>query len=179
MTDMPTIDPRVVGPPPERRAARVVGEMVHSANAPGSRASWWLRSTGPKAVLGSPIAQRRLADRLRKAAGRAILDLRVRSGKRGNFVLDVFDPARDDTIVSGDPMPEKPWLECSATVWPYKNEKFAITLLLMTHHAMLAERARRFICWTLCASCSARTPLSRPLVSRRSAIWSPRRACLH
>jgi hypothetical protein len=28
MTDMPIIDPRVTGPPPERHAARIVAEMV-------------------------------------------------------------------------------------------------------------------------------------------------------
>jgi hypothetical protein len=79
----------------------------------------------------------------------------MRTGKRGNFVLAivewcVFDPAKDDTILLGDPLPKKPWLECLATVFPFKrwDEQFTVRLFLMSHHAM-----QRLAEW-----CGARTP---------------------
>jgi hypothetical protein len=169
MAAMPTIDPRVIGPPPERHAARVVGEMVRWLAGERARLSGELMVAfdRSKSKFGSPIAQRRLADRLRKAGGKALLDLRLRTGKRGNFVLSVvewyvYDPARHETIFSFDPLREKPWLECSASVWPAKrrDDKFTVTLFSMSHHAMqrLAER------------CGARAP--DDLLAAMRELWS-------
>jgi hypothetical protein len=47
-------------------------------------------------------------------------------------------------------MPEKPWLECSASILPFKKrgDKFTVTLFLLSHHAM-----QRFV-----ERCGARTP---------------------
>jgi hypothetical protein len=74
---MPTIDPRVVGPPPERHAAGAVGDMVRWLVGERARLTCELGAAlhRSKSRFGIRSMQRRLADRLRKAGGMAILDL--------------------------------------------------------------------------------------------------------
>jgi hypothetical protein len=73
----------------------------------------------------------------------------------------VHDPVRNGMILRGDPLPDKPWLQCSATVWPCKrrDEQWTVTLFLLSHHAMrrLAER------------CGARTPFD--LLAAVDELW--------
>jgi hypothetical protein len=46
-----------------------------------------LRLSRHEADAAAPIVQRRLADRLRKAGGKGVLDLKLRTGKRGEFSI--------------------------------------------------------------------------------------------
>lgn len=141
---LPVIDPRIVGPPPERHAARVVGEMVRWLAGERARLSAELLAVllNSRSRFGSPVAQRRLADRLRRAGGKAILDLRLRPGKRGNFILAivewfVYDASRNEAISPTDSIPEKPWLACEATVWPYKKHDGQFTVTARTPFDLL------------------------------------------
>jgi hypothetical protein len=165
---VPTIDPNVVGAPPERHAARVVAAMARWLVEERARLSDAVVDAirQHKSRFGNPVAQRRLAERLRKAGGKAILDLRLRTGKRGKFMMAivdwcVFDVARDDVIYVGHRVPEKPWLVCSVTflVPKQKKQSFSTKLFLLSHHAMqrLAER------------CRVRTP--DDLIAAMQALW--------
>jgi hypothetical protein len=64
----------------------MVAEMVKWLAGERSRLSGELLAQS-KSRFGSPVAQRRLADRMRKAGGKALLDLRLRPGKRGNLTI--------------------------------------------------------------------------------------------
>lgn len=63
MSAMPVIDPRVIGPPPERHAARVVAEMVKWLAGERARLSGEVSAAlhRSKSRFGSPIAQQRPA----------------------------------------------------------------------------------------------------------------------
>lgn len=173
---IPTIDPNIVGAPPERHAARVVAAMArwllgHHAMLD---ADIWAALMRSRSRFGSPKAQERLAARLLKAG---MLDAKVETGKRGKFTLvlidwHLFDPVRNEAVeskptvrrrngriikvesVQYDPVPERPWLECAAIMMPFdpRNkdlESTRLRLFVVSHHAMqrLAQR------------CSARAPL--------------------
>lgn len=78
--------------------------------------------------------------------------MRVRTGKRGRFVLElvewgVYDPSaidNDDVAI-----PLEPWLECFATVCRFPNEPRTWRLFVVSHHAMTRSVQR----------CNARAPI--------------------
>lgn len=160
MKHIPVIDPRIIGPPPEKHASRVVGDMTRWLVV--ERHRLWVdiisairRSRG---YFGSPKSQQRLAARMKKAGGKAIIDIYCKTGKRGVFTIYIVDWVIYDHIKgkmiwqNDETMIERPWLACSLTKMPIgqKDEELdrGVILFALTHHAMqrLAER------------CGARTP---------------------
>ena len=144
------------GPPPERHAARVVGEMCRWLAGEQWRINALLkeymaaeaRRGGTR--LGNPKAQRRFAERLVMHAGsRGLIDIKLTPGKRGHYALLVAywalaAPGAETPLWQDDPIPERPWLTCVAELRAPKDPELErITRpVTLTHHAMqrLAER---------------------------------------
>src|SRR5215831_8140952 len=107
-----------VGPPPERYADRVVAEMMRDMAK--QHATLWdaIHDVVKTSRGGSPKAQRKLAERIKRAgAYRTFLT----EGKRGRFEILIYDftgydVARDAEITGDDLIPEKPWISCNASV---------------------------------------------------------------
>jgi len=107
-----------VGPPPERYADRVVAEMMRDMAR--THATLWdaIHDVVKTSRGGSPKAQRKLAERIKRAgAYRTFLT----EGKRGRFEILIYDftgydVARDAEITGDDPIPEKPWISCNVSV---------------------------------------------------------------
>jgi hypothetical protein len=140
--------PRIlsVGPPPERHAARVVAEMCHWLVDERQRLSLAMREAlaASRSRLGSPKAQIRFVHRMRKAGGKALVDLQLTPGKQARFELiwvtwSVMGPD-DRDLRPGEPMPDKPLLSLDTACMTKKDIDFR-QVFVLTHHAMqrLAE----------------------------------------
>jgi len=139
-----------VGAPPERHADRVVAEIMRQLAE--RRARLW--PTIEEALLnssdGSPKAQRKMAERLRRAGATSV---KLTPGKRGRYTLHIYDrtgwdPTRDEEITVGDPIPEKPWIACHLTIIESRGQGrggdiTSSPVLFITHHA-LSRTAQRF-----------------------------------
>ena len=161
------------GPPPERHAARVVGEMCQWL----AGEQWRIRAVFSEymaaearrggARLGNPKAQGRFAARLKKhAASRGLIDIQLTRGKRGHYALDLVywvlaAPHAEMPLWQHDLIPERPWLTCvTHHLVPKEPELERATRdVTLTHHAMqrLAER------------CGART--TDDLISALGQLW--------
>jgi hypothetical protein len=139
-----------VGPPPERHADRVVGEMMrHLAEQQKE-----IREALAQIIAGgyrsaSPRAQKRLELRLRRAGASGTS---LTAGKKGKYSLRFFDPTgwdptRDRQILPGNPIPDKPWLACNITelINPGKEQPpqiYSVPVVFVTHH-VLSRAAQR------------------------------------
>ena len=86
--DWPTI--RSEGPPPERHADRVISEMTRWMYDDLLKFGPWMEALFNSADVGSPKAQQRLVDRLRKLGVPALLSVGLQPDKRGIFALVLF-----------------------------------------------------------------------------------------
>lgn len=139
-----------IGPPPERHADRVVGNMLREMAT--KRAEAWKRYY---AILkhssdGSPAAQRKIASRIWKAGACRVT---VETGKRGKYTLQFVDITgwnqfTDTEIKQGDPVPTRPWLACFLnsieSLGNGRNRYNPISkpVVLIAHHA-LSRAAQR------------------------------------
>jgi len=140
-----------VGPPPERYADRVVAEMMREMAK--THATLWdtIHDVVKTSRGGSPKAQRKLAERIKRAgAYRTFLD----EGKRGKFEIMIYDftgydIAHDAEIRRGDRIPDKPWISCNLSVLTSPGngrdmiEVHARPILFISVHA-LSRMAQRF-----------------------------------
>jgi len=107
-----------VGPPPERHADRVVAEMMREVAK--NHATLWdeIQLVIVDSRGGSPKAQRKLAERIKRAGA---LHTKLWPGKRGKYEIMIYDftgydPSRNKEIGDGDPIPEKPWIACNLSM---------------------------------------------------------------
>ena len=145
-----------IGPPPEAHAQRIAGEMARWLIAQGEKRWKAMSEIVKTAKDGNPTAQWRFARRLAKAAGPAVFDVGVATGKRGKYTMRF---SCWTGWVNGKPtadvakLPDRPWLGIGWMTVTNKGNYQAdfddYIWLLINHHAMarLAER------------CGARTPL--------------------
>ena len=145
-----------IGPPPEAHAQRIAGEMARWLIVQSEKRWKAMAKVVEKAKDGNPTAQWKLAHRLAAAAGPAVFDLAVQTGKRGRYVMRFAcwtGWVNGEPTSSGQALPERPWLGVGwmtvTNKGGYHAEFDDYIWLLVNHHAMarLAER------------CGARTPL--------------------
>lgn len=133
-----------VGPPPERHADRVVAEMMRQLARDHSRLWDTIAKVAADSSDGSPRAQRKMEERIKRAGA---LTTELRPGKRGRYTLLIYDltgydQRRDAPIQLGDPVPERPWISCNLTALESKGggknevELSSRPILFITHHAM-------------------------------------------
>jgi hypothetical protein len=133
-----------IGLPPERHADRVVAEMMRDLAR--KHATLWdtLTEVISSCRGGSPKAQAKLAERIKRAGA---YHTKLYPGKRGKFMIMIhdftgFDPWRDKEIGFGDPVPEKPWISGNISLLQSPGggrdtlEVNSRPLLFITHHAM-------------------------------------------
>jgi hypothetical protein len=139
-----------VGLPPERHADRVVAAMMRQLAE--TRKTLWetIAETIADSSDGSPKAQRKMEQRIRRAGA---VRTELTPGKRGRYTLLIYDftgwcPSRDAEIQIGDKIPENPWIACNIGVLRSEGrgrEKVsyrARPILFITHHA-LSRAAQR------------------------------------
>jgi hypothetical protein len=111
-----------------------------------NHASLWLavRAAIVASSDGSPKAQRKMEERIRRAGA---LETYLTPGKRGQYRLLIFDrlgwdPRRDAFILPDDPVPERPWIACNFTSVESEGRGREMVsyesrpALFITHHAM-------------------------------------------
>jgi hypothetical protein len=103
-----------IGPPPERYAQRMTGEMMHALARKYTVAldEVW-RIVLNAATDGGRRAQQKLKERIAQTG--TVFSVQLRPGKRGRYRISMtaltgWDPRRDAIIEVGDPVPERPWL---------------------------------------------------------------------
>lgn len=141
-----------IGVPRDIHAERIVGEMLRFLH--DRRREMYERATIAVAVnqMGTPKGQTRAVERLTKAMGLALLDIRLKPAKRGKFVLEVvdwglWDPAKDDLLSDTDLAPPTTvWLAAVRNVSTGVNYRVVTQTtapMIVTHHACarLAQRA--------------------------------------
>jgi len=139
-----------VGLPPERHADRVVAEMMRELAK--KRAVLWgeMQAAILDSADGNPRAQRKLEQRILRAGA---MTTRLTPGKRGRYMLEIYDytgwdAGRDEEIIIGDRIPQKPWIVCYLNVLRSKGggrderELKSRALLFITHHC-LSRMAQR------------------------------------
>jgi hypothetical protein len=89
------------GPPPERHAARIVVETCRWLHAEELRLGQLTNEQIPRTRMGTPTAQIKFAQRLVKAAGKALVEIKLKPGKRGKFVF--ADSRLDHLRPGGEP----------------------------------------------------------------------------
>jgi hypothetical protein len=139
-----------VGLPPERHADRVVAAMMRQL----AETRKTLGETIVEAIVdssdGSPKAQRKMEQRIRRAGA---VQTELTPGKRGKYTIIIYDftgwcPSRDAEIQIGDKIPEKPWIACNIGVLRSEGagrERVSYRtrpVLFITHHA-LSRAAQR------------------------------------
>ena len=157
-----------VGAPPERHADRVVAEMLRQLAE--TRARLWpaMWQAIDSSSDGSPKAQRKMAERIRRAGA---LDVELEPGKRGCYNLTFYhsagwNPIKNDSIEQGDTIPKLPWIVYYVTTVESKGKGSSeikvssSPLLFVTHHA-LSRIAQRF---------GART--TEHLLNASTVIWN-------
>jgi hypothetical protein len=157
-----------VGLPPEKHADRVVAEMLRFI----AREQQARRARPPlvhKAISdGSPKAQARMVERIRRSGGPIVIDVKLTPGKRGRYLIElydwcVWDDQRGIEINPGDAIPNRPWLACNVTgiegIGDSERRVESHNALFVTHHA-LSRLAQR---------CGARTV--DDLIAAAKALW--------
>jgi hypothetical protein len=104
--------------PPERHADRIVGEMLRYIAREHVNAITQVKTTVREMMPGNPKAQARMVERLKRIVGINLIDIKLEPGKRGRYVIELYDWAayddnRGDEIRPEDRLPEKPWLVCT------------------------------------------------------------------
>jgi hypothetical protein len=114
MNVAPTI--RSVGPPPERHAERIVDEFLAHLHDRRRRLYATATVVARPEQMGTPKGQLRACERIRKAMGDTLLDIRLKPATRGRFAMQVIDwgvwsPAANNLVSDADPLPlTKVWL---------------------------------------------------------------------
>jgi hypothetical protein len=140
----PSVAIRSVGRPPERHADRVVAEMMRQLARDHSRLWDTIAEVAADSSDGSPRAQRKMQERIKRAGP---LTTELWPGKRGRYTLLIYDltgydQRRDAAIQLGDPVPERPWISCNLTVLTSEGrgrnrvELRSRPMLFVTHHAV-------------------------------------------
>jgi len=136
-----------VGLPPEIHADRVVGEMLRWLAA--EHAGAWKRVQAAIRPAGTPKAQARLLQAIRRAGGDTVFHTLLQEGTRGRFRiygLDwcAWDTSRQGDVGPGDPVPGRPWLCCNIFTVDGRRKRSLESrrFLYVTHHALsrLAQR---------------------------------------
>ena len=152
---MSALEIQSAGPPPERHADRIVGQMLGHLAKQVAHLPDTVRAVVHNSKDGGPRAQRRMVSRLEEAGkvnGRKVIvaGAGLRPGKRGKYELRLvfwtgWDPTRDREIGPGDPVPDKPWIVLwIAVVTSEGNGRNRVAwtrypLIFVSHH--LASRA--------------------------------------
>jgi hypothetical protein len=140
------------GPVPERHADRIVAQMIRFLIAERQRVSPRILEVLKSSPDASPKHQARLVERLRAVAGSSIRHIGLKPGKRGRFLIQIydwtgFDPATDSSIEAPEQkIPANPWL----AVWllhliglgRHRYDQRSNPVLLMKPHA-LSRSAQR------------------------------------
>lgn len=163
---MSTLEIKSAGPPPELYADRMVAIMLRQLAE--QRATLWdtLNDVALRSSDGSPKAQQKLVKRLANAGA---LYPQLTPGKRGRYRIAFFNiigfnPVRDELILPGCEVPEKPWLLVCGCVLSSKGHgdgkvhSVSRPACFVTHH-VLSRAAQRF---------GARTP--KDLISTASLM---------
>jgi hypothetical protein len=132
------------GLPPERHAQRIIAEMTRWLIGERERCHVAMIAAMGKSP-GNPVAQGRWVARMRKAAGRGIIDLQIVPGKRGKFCVAWADwgvVTYDGTLLTEkDVVPGKPLLACRqaliAGAGRRGREIRTFELFVVSHHAMV------------------------------------------
>ena len=143
----PTI--QSIGPPPTAHATRIVGLMLEHLHRDHQAARARLKGILNPRQLGTPVGQMRVFERLKRAAGDTAIDLKIKTGKRGKFLmmLAAWAPATPDGFpVEDGPLPHGAGI--MALTASYRIEHREPTThggatLTVSRHALvrLAERA--------------------------------------
>jgi hypothetical protein len=154
--------------PPEKHADRVVAEMLRFIAREQQARRARNRLVQKAMPDGSPKAQARMVEGIRRSGGPAVIDVKLTSGKRGRYLIAIYDwcvwdEQRSIEINPGDVIPDKPWLACNVTgiagVGDGEPRVEGHNVLFVTHHA-LSRLAQR---------CGARTV--DDLIAAAKALW--------
>ncbi len=184
MTDYPIIADNVVGPPPDRHAERVVGEMLRWLLVEYNQTTERVNGLLDVDKMGSPTAQRRVFERVKRAFGPLVFRHELEEGKRGRFRVAIYDWAVWDAaghrFVEGDaPMPAAAALACVFTHYVgtgrQRCDKRVVAYLIVTRHAAvrLAQRcAVRDAHDLLAQACALSTRAANMVVALKDDEWS-------
>jgi hypothetical protein len=142
--------PRItsVGPPPERHAERIADEMILWLH--GRQQEIWVKAKGSlrTSQMGNPVGQTRAVARMRERLGDLVLALKLKTGKRGKFELQmitwtIWDPARKDRPKFGAPLPPQASLGVLYAAADRSLDWRGSIPVIVTRHALvrMAERA--------------------------------------
>jgi hypothetical protein len=165
VTPAPTI--QSLGVPPDLHAERIVREMLAWAHDERARLNERAQGVINVDQMGSPTGQWRTCERLRKAAGKSLLDVRLFRAKRGKGMIlttdwSIWDPSAQTLVEDDRRMPETAWLAAVVNTITAVNHRFdcnSATVLLLTHHA----------CVRLCQRCGVRDVDG--LLGALQALW--------
>jgi hypothetical protein len=157
-----------LGPPPQRHADRVVAAMLRDLARKHVTVGNAIVEAIGNSSDGSPKAQAKMAERIRRAGARHV---QLYPGKRGRYEVIIhdftgWDPSREAEICPDDPIPEKPWIACYVTSFKstgggrHHFDLKSRPLLFISHHAM-SRAAQRL---------DMRT--SADLMADATAIWN-------
>jgi hypothetical protein len=133
---------RSVGPCPERAADRLVGAMMRAISEHRAGIVPLINDVFISGKDGSPVAQRKLAERIMRAGA---LGFHLKPGKRGKFDLQIhdlvgYDSVRQAEIKIGDRIPERPQLAWVVTsikgMGRGKYTQDSVPLMIVSHHAL-------------------------------------------
>ena len=140
-----------IGPPPDRHAQRVVKEILNYLLVEQER----LRAPAVGLIdvdrMGTPIGQKRVADRLRGALGPLALSVHLETGRRGKFKLllsewSIWNPEANAEADPSRPAPPNAGLAVVTSIYTGASHRGKVkthTPLVLSQHALerLAELA--------------------------------------
>jgi hypothetical protein len=137
-----------LGAPPDRHAERIVDEMLTWLHT--RQREIWPRAKGSLRTqqMGNPTGQARAVERMRKAMGDLVLELKLNPGKRGRYELYmvnwvVVDTLRNKIADLMEPPPALSALALTLAMSDRAQEWRSSVPLIVTRHAIirLAQRA--------------------------------------
>jgi hypothetical protein len=143
----PTI--QSIGPPPTAHATRIVGLMLERLHRDHQAARARLKGILNPRQLGTPVGQMRVFERLKRAAGDTAIDLKIKTGKRGKFLLMLasWAPATPDGFpIEDESLPHGAGLMALTASYRIERHELAThggATLTVSRHALvrMAERA--------------------------------------
>lgn len=151
MTKSPKI--ASVGPPPDKHAERIVGEMLRFMHVQRTR---YHRKHAHGLIdvrtMGGRKGQLKTVDKMRNAIGPLLLEIGLKPATRGRFVLItsewcLWDPKTELPLASDDPAPSGAlWLAVTSSTYTGTNYIPKVTTglaLIITYHSLvrLCQRA--------------------------------------
>jgi hypothetical protein len=141
-----------LGPPPDKHAERIVDLMLAHLHDRRRHLFTNAETVARPEQMGTQKGRLRAAERIRKAMGDTVLDIRIKPATRGRFLLQVIDwglwrPDTNDLVSDIDPLPlTKVWLAAvknTTTGVHYRVVTKTTAPLVLTRHAIirLAQRA--------------------------------------